>query len=187
VFDRSPARFTGDGAWQAQLYRAVQSFSSLGQEQPKAGLEANGFHEACSNQHIETAVEGARTQATMRFVTSGQDASNLTMGATPAFLACSRYRAPSRKFCAMGRDIRSDLLIVWMAVGLVLARSVAASAEPGSAGGSVAGDGRSLSGPRNDEMEPPPAEGDVDSFDGAKLFAGIGCHLLPGGWTAIKQ
>jgi hypothetical protein len=87
----------------------------------------------------------------------------------------------------MGRDIRSDLLIVWMAVGLVLARSVAASAEPGSAGGSVAGDGRSLSGPRNDEMEPPPAEGDVDSFDGAKLFAGIGCHLLPGGWTAIKQ
>jgi hypothetical protein len=158
VFDRSPARLTRDGAGQAQLYRAVQSFSSLGQEQPKAGLEANGFHETCSNQHIETAVEGARTQATMRFVTSGQDASNLTMGATPAILACSRYRAPSRKFCAMGRDIRSDLLIVWMAVGLVLAGSVAASAEPGSADGSVAGDGRSLSGPRNDETEPPPVE-----------------------------
>jgi hypothetical protein len=54
-----------------------------------------------------------------------------------------------------------------MAVGLVLAGSVAASAEPGSAGGSVAGDGRSLSGQRNDETEPPPAEGDVNSFDGS--------------------
>jgi hypothetical protein len=63
--------------------------------------------------------------------------------------------------------MRSDLLIVLMAVGLVLAGSVAASAEPGSAGGSVAGDGRSLSGQRNDETEPPPAEGDVNSFDGS--------------------
>ena len=75
----------------------------------------------------------------------------------------------------MRRDIRSDLLIVLIAVSLVLAGSVAASAEPGSAGGSVAGDGRSLSGPRNDEA-PPPTEGDVDSFDGTWLFAGIGCH-----------
>jgi hypothetical protein len=76
----------------------------------------------------------------------------------------------------MRRDMRSHLLIVLMAVGLVLAGSVAAAAEPGSAGGSVAGDGRSLSGPRNDETEPPPAEGDVNSFDGTWLFAGIGCH-----------
>jgi hypothetical protein len=35
---------------------------------------------------------------------------------------------------------------------------------------------RCLSGPRNDETEPPPAEGDVNSFDGTWLFAGIGCH-----------
>jgi hypothetical protein len=74
----------------------------------------------------------------------------------------------------MRRDVRSDLPIVLIAVGMVLAGAVAASAEPGSTGGSVAGDGRSLSGPRNDEM--PPAEGDVDSFDGTWLFAGIGCH-----------
>jgi hypothetical protein len=56
---------------------------------------------------------------------------------------------------AMRRDIRSDLLIVLMVAGLVVAGSLAASAEPGSAGGSVAGDGRSLSGPRNDEAPPP--------------------------------
>ncbi len=71
--------------------------------------------------------------------------------------------------------MRSDLLIVLAAVCLVLAGSFAALAEPGSAGGSVPGDGRSLSGPQNDET-PPPAEGDVDSFDGTWLFASIGCH-----------
>ncbi|MEO6841693.1 MAG: hypothetical protein ABI192_13100 [Bradyrhizobium sp.] len=61
------------------------------------------------------------------------------------------------------------------AVCLIFTGSIAVLAEPGSTGGSVTGGGRGLSGPRIDET-PRPAEGDVDSFYGSWLFAGIGCH-----------
>lgn len=74
----------------------------------------------------------------------------------------------------MLRDMRSVLSVVFIAVCTVIAGSAAAPADPGSAGGSVAGESRNLSGPRNDE--PPPAEGDADGFDGTWLFAGIGCR-----------
>jgi hypothetical protein len=71
--------------------------------------------------------------------------------------------------------IRSGLQILFMAGCLLFATCLPISAQPGSAGGSIGDDTRNLSGPRNDQADQP-GNGDVDSFDGTWLFAGIGCR-----------
>jgi hypothetical protein len=71
--------------------------------------------------------------------------------------------------------VRSRLPIAALAACLLFGACQPVSAQPGSAGGSIDDSDRNLSGPRNDEIDQS-GNGDVESFDGTWLFAGIGCH-----------
>jgi hypothetical protein len=71
--------------------------------------------------------------------------------------------------------VRSSLPIAALAASLLFGACRPVSAQPGSAGGSIDDSDRNLSGPRKDETDQS-GNGDVESFNGTWLFAGIGCH-----------